>query len=434
MCSLLSKMFAKFKAFKQRLDATKDWKPLASNFNYLMIMQIANYIFPLLTIPYLARVIGVEGFGKIAFATAIIVWFQTITDWGFSYTATRDVARNRDNSEKISEIFSNVLWAKSLLALISFIILFILTEFIPYLKDNQILLFITFMLVPAKILFADWFFQAIEKMKFITIFDLISKLIFTVCVFLFVKEKSDFILQPLFLSLGSILVGLFSFYLIIFKWNVKLSRPEVKKINKTLKESFDIFINSLLPNLYNSLSIVLLGVWSGGIASGIYDAGRKFVGIAHSFMSIFIRVIFPYLSRDISEHDLFARIHLVVSAVVSLILFLMAPFIIKLFFTPEFYEAILVLQISSISVFLIGLSAVYGTNYLIIKGYEKSLRNITIIYSLIGFIVSIPLVYNFSYLGAVVSLVLIQALMGFSIMFLAKKVKEEISNKEVDCV
>src|SRR5690606_4828604 len=198
---------------------------LASNFGYLMIMQITGYIFPLLTIPYLARVIGVEGFGKIAFAAAVIVWFQTITDWGFSYTATRDVARNRDNLEKVSEIFSNVLWAKSLLASIAFIVLYILTEFIPYLKENQILLFITFMLVPAKILFADWFFQAIEKMKFITIFDLISKLIFTLCVFIFVKEKSDFILQPLFLSLGSILVGLVSFYLIVFRWKVKIFLP-----------------------------------------------------------------------------------------------------------------------------------------------------------------------------------------------------------------
>src|SRR5690606_1666098 len=137
-------MFTKFKALKQHLNTSKDGKALASNFGYLMIMQITSYIFPLLTIPYLARIIGVEGFGKIAFAAAVIVWFQTITDWGFSYTATRDVARNRDNLEKVSEIFSNVLWAKILLALISFIIIFILTEFVPYLKDNQILLFITF--------------------------------------------------------------------------------------------------------------------------------------------------------------------------------------------------------------------------------------------------------------------------------------------------
>ena len=121
-------MLNRIKVLKNRFSANKDGKALASNFGYLMIMQITGYIFPLLTIPYLARVIGVEGFGKIAFAAAVIVWFQTITDWGFSYTATRDVARNRDSLEKVSVIFSNVLWAKSLLALASFIILFIIEE------------------------------------------------------------------------------------------------------------------------------------------------------------------------------------------------------------------------------------------------------------------------------------------------------------------
>ncbi|MCU4520399.1 oligosaccharide flippase family protein [Acinetobacter schindleri] len=426
-------MLNRIKVLKNRLSANKDGKALASNFGYLLIMQITGYIFPLLTIPYLARVIGVEGFGKIAFAAAVIVWFQTITDWGFNYTATRDVARNRDNLEKVSEIFSNVLWAKSLLALMSFIILFIFTELVSSLKENQTLLFITFMLVPGKILFADWFFQAIEKMKFITIFDLISKLIFTLCVFIFIKEKSDYILQPLFLSLGSILVGLVSIYLIVFRWKVKILFPKYKSIIITLRNSKDVFINNLLPNFYNSFSIVLLGMWGGSVASGIYDAGRKFVGISHSFMSIFIRVFFPYLSRYIDKHSVFAKLHLALAALGSLILFIAAPYLIKLFFTEEFYEAILVLKISSISIFLIALSQVYGTNYLIIQGHTKILRNITFIYSVIGFIISFPLVYKYSYIGANITLVVIQFLIGFTIMLKAFKIQKKLKLEKEGC-
>lgn len=420
-------MLNKIKVLKNRLSTNKDGKALASNFGYLMIMQVTGYVFPLLTIPYLARVIGVEGFGKIAFAAAVIVWFQTITDWGFSYTATRDVARNRDNLEKVSEIFSNVLWAKSLLAIISFIVLFVLTESLPYLKENQILLFITFLLVPAKILFADWFFQAIEKMKFITVFDLISKVIFTACIFKFVEKRSDFILQPLFLSLGSILVGLVSFYLIVFRWKVKILSPKWQEIIIIIRNSKDVFINNLLPNLYNSFSIVLLGVWGGGVASGIYDAGRKFVGITHSFMSIFIRVFFPYLSRRIDKHSIFAKIHLSIAALGSLILFMAAPYLIKIFFTEEFYEAILVLRVSSISIFLIALSQVYGTNYLIIQGHTKTLRNITFIYSIIGFIISFPLVYKYSYIGANITLVSIQLLIGFTVMLKALRIQKSLN-------
>ena len=102
-----------------RLQKSKEGKTVVSNFGYLSLLQIAGYIFPLITMPYLARVIGASGFGKIAFASAIILWIQTIADWGFNFTATRDVAQNRDNKKKVSEIFSNVLWARCLLTFIS---------------------------------------------------------------------------------------------------------------------------------------------------------------------------------------------------------------------------------------------------------------------------------------------------------------------------
>ena len=118
--------------------------------------------------PYLARVIGPDGFGKIAFAAAIIVWFTTISDWGFNYSATRDVAKNRDDKEKVSEIFSNVFWARLLLMVVSFVILSVFVILVPKLKENADIIYMTFLLIPGYIMFPDWFFQAIERMKYIT--------------------------------------------------------------------------------------------------------------------------------------------------------------------------------------------------------------------------------------------------------------------------
>lgn len=422
-------MKAKIKQLTSDFKKSKDSKSLASNFGYLMIMQIAGYIFPLLTIPYLARVIGVDGFGKIAFAAAIIVWFQTITDWGFSYTATRDVARNRDSLEKVSEIFSNVLWAKSLLALVSFIILYIITELIPYLKENQMLLFITFMLVPAKILFADWFFQAIEKMKFITIFDLISKAIFTLCIFLFVKEKTDFILQPLFLSLGSLLVGLASFYLIVFKFKIKILPPNYLEIINTIKNSKDVFINNIVPNFYNSFSSVLLGFLGGSVANGLLDAGTKFANIAQQFINVLSRVFFPFLSRRSNKHSIYAKINILISVISAILLIALAPFIIGIFFTPEFYGAIPVLQIIAFSLIFQTLISTYGLNYLIIHGFERSLRNITIACSIIGFVFSFPLIYFYNFLGAAILITGTRILLGLCIMYKAKAIQRSILAK-----
>src|SRR5690554_3233147 len=125
-------MIKKIKVFNGLIKTT-DGQVLAGNFAYLLMLQVANYVFPLITIPYLARVIGVEGFGKIAFAAAIILWLQTIADWGFNYTATRDVAKSRDDPERISEIFSNVLWARLFLMAVSFALLVMAISFVPYL-------------------------------------------------------------------------------------------------------------------------------------------------------------------------------------------------------------------------------------------------------------------------------------------------------------
>src|SRR5690606_33998255 len=127
--------------------------------------------------------------------------------------------------------------------------------------------------VPGHILFPDWFFQGMERMKYITILNLLAKFFFTVMVFIFIKDKSDFILQPLFISLGYVLTGISSMYIILIKWKIKITPPNFSVIYKTIKGSTDVFINNLMPNLYNSFSIVLLGMLGGNLATGLLDAG-----------------------------------------------------------------------------------------------------------------------------------------------------------------
>ena len=405
------------------LRANKDFKTLGSNFGYLMLLQVFSYLFPLITLPYLANTIGVEGFGKIAFAAAVITWFRTICDWGFNYTATRDVARNKEDLEAVSEIFSNVLWARLILGTLSFMLLILAIFFIPYFNDNKTILLITFLLVPGNILYPEWYFQAIEKMKFITIFSLITKTFFMACVFMFINNESDYILQPLFISLGQIFCGLISMYIILIRWNVKLQRPDMRKILITIKGSFDVFINNFMPNLYNSLAIVLLGFFGGSFANGIFDAGNKLISVANSFMNIIIRVTFPFLSRRHNSHDLFAKYYLCISLIGSFLLLLLAPYFISFFYNDDFKEAILLMRILSITVFLIAVIKTYGTNFLIIKGYEKDLRNITIFASITGFVISLPLVYNYSYVGVAITLIISQSILGLGSYIKAQSVK-----------
>lgn len=407
-------MLSKLKQLFGRLKQSKDGRTLVANFGYLSLLQVASYVFPLITMPYLARVIGAEGFGKIAFAAAIMVWFQTIADWGFCYTATRDVAKNRDDKEKVSEIFSNVLWARILLMFASFVVLSVCVLVIPKLKENADVIMISFLMIPGHIMFPDWFFQAMERMKYITILNIVSKTLFTVAIFLFIKERQDYILQPLFTSLGFVISGIIAMYYILIKWKIRLRISSFKTVLRTIKSSTDVFINNLIPNLYNAFSIVLLGFIGGNVANGLYDAGVKFTNIVQQFLLILSRTFFPFLSRRIDKHSIYARLNISSSILLAVALWLLAPVLVKIFYTNEFFYAIKVIRISSISLIFLAMGNVYGVNYLLLIDKEKQLRNITLVASLIGFVLSFPLIYKYQVIGAALVVTITRGILGIA--------------------
>ena len=398
----------------------KEAKTVAGNFMWLSLLQVAGYVFPLITMPYLARVIGVEGFGKIAFAAAVMLWIQIFSEWGFNQSATRDVAQNRDNPNKVSEIFSNVLWARLLLMSVAFVVLIALIILIPKFRTEYDVLLVTFLLIPGHIFFPDWFFQAIEKMRYISILNIIIKLFFTLAVFVFIKKPSDYIFQPLFISLGYILCGIISMYFILIKWKIKITRPNLQTIITYIRNSTDIFINNITPNLYNSFSQVLLGITGGSVANGIYEGGNKFYSILSNLLHIFIRTFFPFLSRRPEKHKYFVIITLSVTAFAVIFLYLVAPWITQIMLSSEFGDSVIIIRILSISLFFAILYNCYGMCYLIIHRREKILRKITLYTSIFGFIISWPLIYKFSYLGAAYTVFISRFLLGITTLITAK--------------
>lgn len=410
MCK--KKRMNKISEIKNKINISKDGKTVFANFGYLSLLQIAGYVFPLITMPYLARVIGADGFGKIAFASAIVVWIQTISDWGFNLTATRDVAQNRNNKEKVSRIFSNVLWARCILTILSGIILLLVVLAVPYLRKNADIIFVTFLLIPGYILFPDWFFQAIERMKYTTIFNLLIKLIFTISVFIFIHKREDYLIQPLLTAIGYLLCGIGALYLIFKRWGYYLYKPQWTEILETVRSSTDVFINNLMPNLYNSFSVMLLGFFGGSTANGLYDGGNKFPTIFYNFQSVLSRAFYPFLSRRPDKHSLYAKLNVGSALIGALLLIVVSPWVIKIMLGDEFENSVIVMQILSFSVVFLAMSYTYGTNYLIINHKEKPLRNLTFVSSIVGMCVSIPLVYYFSYIGAAITVLFCRGLLG----------------------
>lgn len=418
----MSNLINKISSIRKNQEA----RTVASNFMWLSALQVAGYVFPLITMPYLARVIGVDGFGKIAFAAAIMVWIQTIVNWGFNLTAIRDVAQNRDDQERVSIIFSNILWARFFLAGITFVVLLALIAIIPAFRESWEIILISFLMIPGLIIFPEWYFQAMERMKYITILNVVTKLLFTLMVFIFVKEPSDYILQPLLMSLGYLISGGISLYIILGRWGIKLHRPQYGRIIETIKGSTDVFINHLAPNLYNSLSIILLGVFSGGIASGIYDGANKFMNLLNNILNTITRAFYPFLSRKQDKFSTYISIVISIAVCSSVAMYLLAPLLVNTLLSPEFHESITVLRILSISAIFYVVSEAYGLCNLIINHREKILRQLTLTCSIIGFTIAVPMVYYYSYIGVAVTVVVSRLLLGLSAMWAAKSDANDI--------
>lgn len=400
---------------------TKDGKTVFTNILSLGFLQIAGYVFPLLTMPYLARVLGVSYIGKIAFASAIIIYFQTLVDYGFNFTATRDVAKRRDDIEAVSKIYSSVLYCKILLLILAFTILASLVAFVPKMQEEADILFATFLLLPGYIIFPEWLFQGLEKMKFITVLNILSKFIFTIAVFVFIQTKNDYLLQPLLTACGYVSAGIIAMWIIRYKLGVRLIPVRKCNLRQTLKGSTDVFLNQLVPNLYNSFSVMLLGFFCGPMANGIFEAGNRLISIADRLLIVVSRAFFPFLARNADKHNKYALWHFSLFFACALVLFLFSEYFIKFLFSTEFLDAVWVLRILALSLLGMGMANIYGTNYLIVTGKDKVMRNINFRNALFGFVLSFPLIYFYGYIGAALTICITRLCLGVKVFIKARQ-------------
>lgn len=404
----MNKIFGGFR----KLLASPDYRNLVGNFVYLSILKVISFVMPLITMPYLATVIGVDKFGAIAFAASIVVLFQTITDWGFNYTATRDVAKHRENIGFVSEIFSEVLCAKTILMILSFIGLLVLMYCIPSLKSYKLLLVYTFASIPGYILFPEWLFQAFEKMKYITILNVLSKFLFTVLIFFVITKKEDYVYQPLLIACGYLLSGIIAQYIIVKKFKIHFRISPLVNVFRRLKGSTDMFLCLILPNLYTNFTTIILKSYGGDFATGIYSSGQQFQQIVDQLTEVLSRAFFPFLARHKDKHNVYVKISGTISIIACLVLFSCADLFVDTFYTEEFRASATVIRIFAITPFFLFLMNTYGTNGLVLDGREDILRNIIVSCSIGGFILTWLLTPVWGYIGATITVTAVWGIRG----------------------
>ncbi|MFA5100329.1 MAG: flippase [Candidatus Omnitrophota bacterium] len=407
----------------------KERKIVWENFLSLSTLQAINYLLPLIFLPYVIRIIGPEKFGLIAFAQACMQYFIILTDYGFSLSATREIALAKEQPDRIKEIFSAVLATKIVLAAFSFLILLAVIHFVPRFKSDHMVYIYSFGAVIGSTLFPLWYFQGMERMKYIAKLNIIGGIIFAAGIFLFVDGPSNYLLIPLFYSIVSIATGIAGLYIAFRKFSVTFSFQRYADIKQQLKAGWNIFSSSVAINAYTSTRIFAVGLLTTNTVTGYYSIAERIAAIIQTFpLASFSQALFPRLTkiylhnrkkafRMMKKIQAFTTTCFLVSLPVA---YLSAPWVIMAVAGKPYAEAIITLRLLILSILFIGANA-FKIQFLMVCGRTASYALIHVIMAAVGMPLIFVMIRYFSYVGAAAATILIE---GGIFLLTAKRIHD----------
>lgn len=392
-------------------------KIVLENFASLTTLQGISYILPLIILPYLIRVIGLEHFGLIAFAQSLAQYFMILTDYGFSLSATRKIALCREEKEKVCAIFSSVMTVKLILATLSFLILLLLVNFIPKFKNDWLVYVLSFGSVIGNTLFPTWYFQGIEKMRYIFAINITGGIIYIFSIFMFVKTPGDYLFVPFINSFFFLTTGVLGLYVVFRKFKVGFIRQTYGDIRQELKAGWDIFISIVAINAYTTTRVFAVGLLTNNTLTGYYSIGERVANAIQTFpLDSFSQAIFPRLTKIFSRNKKRAlRIMRKIQdsttstyAIVLPLIFLTAPWITRILCGVAYEEVTVTMRLLLLSVFFVNANA-FKVQFLLVGGRSDIYSKLHVIAALVGLPLIFLLINYFSYLGAALSTIMIEA-------------------------
>ena len=395
------------------MDSIADVQPNAKkgvvkNVFSLGVVQIANYVFPFITVPIVSRIIGPDKLGVINFASAFMAYFTILINFGFDLSATRAIAAQRDNTEERTRIFNEVVSAKLLLFAAS-VILFTVSLFaFPQLRNEKPVAIYSFLLCFSWVITPNWLYQGMQELSRIAVFNLVTKVLFTAVILFLVRQKEDYIWQPLVISVAQIIVGIFSFWYAVKRYRISLGLSKLQPVLKLLWSERIIFFSMVVVNLYTTTNIVLLGVLQNNEQVGYYTAGWKLITIIQSLIAIPLsQALFPFIGTAFAKgrdnglkivNQLFPVVTFLTGAA-SLCLFVLAPLVIKIIYGDKFGASVNVFRVLAFVPMIISWSNLLGIQTMINLKMDKEFFRITAFGAVMSVVLNLLLVTRFGFIG-----------------------------------
>lgn len=381
---------------------------IKKNFLYSAFLTSANYIFPLLTFPYVTRVLGANNFGICGFIDGIINYFILFSTMGISVVGIRDISTSRSRLGSMSKTFVDLLTINAIFTFISILLLILSTYLIPKLYEQKELMFMGAFKIGFNFLLIEWFYKGIEDFKFITLRSLIVKCIYVVGVFCFVRNREDY---PIYYLLSVLMVALNSIINILYsrKW-ITYSFTDLH-LKKYLRPLLIYGAYSLLTSFYTTFNVAYLGFISTDTEVGYYTTATRLYAIFIAMVTAFTGVMMPKMSSLYSEGriDEFKfmyskSVNLLCSITLPAVLFVivMTPQIIEFIAGPGYEGAEIPLMIVIPLLFVIGYEQIMVVQGLMPLRQDRVVLRNSMWGAIAGIVTNIMLVGRFAAIGSAV--------------------------------
>jgi len=411
-------------------------KVLIENLFYLYVVQIANYVLPFITFPFLVRMLGPKNFGLMAFVFAFIYYFVVIVDYGFNLTATKQIAVNRSDPAKILKIFNEVLFVKTLLMFICGIVVALLVLLIPKLHENWFLYSIAFGAVIGNVLLPQWFYQGIEKMKYIALFNLSGKVLSTLGIFVFIRGESDYRLAIIIQVCGIIIPGIVSMVHCVTKYQIKLQIPTVREIKDQLIDGWHVFVSQISMIIYSNSPIITLGMFASYQIVGYYSIAQKIISAAVNVCNPISAALFPRVGLLFHTAKLQALmllrkvlfVGLVAFVLLSIGLWAASDYLVLLIAGERLPEVSSLIKIMSLMPLMVFIDNIFGTQILLNIGHKNKYMRALLSGSIVSMILSFIVIPYWNLNGAAIVVISTEMVIMFMMVIPAHRLGYSISN------
>lgn len=399
---------------------------IKKNFLYNAILTVSGYIFPLLTFPYVTRVLGAENIGIVNFALSVVDYFVLFSTLGMSIVGLREIAQSNDELKR-NNVFNKLVSIHILLSLIALVIYIICVCIVPQLYEQKVLFMVGGTKIILNVFLIEWLFRGLQDFRYVTLRTIATRLLYVAAIFIFVRERNDYV-SYFIVTIAQVLLNAcinwkYANRYVHFHFTLKGSGAYVMPL-------ISWGTSTVLLSFYTTFNVMYLGFISGALAVGYYTTATKLYTIILSILQAYNGVFIPYLNSLYSQGEIekfkqtIGKSFNIVSTLsipMVAVSYVLAPEIIDLIAGKEFVHSVLPFRIVLFQVLIIGISQITNSQILLSLRKDKEILISTIAGTATSVIILLLFVGKFAEVAAACAVTISHVVEFSFLLFYAKK-------------